>query len=42
MKHLKERAYTLQLLGYDKDEIMKMLKGDNKLYEFKKQLENLS
>jgi len=42
LKHLKERAYTLQLLGYDKDEIMKMLKGDNKLYEFKKQLENLS
>ena len=32
--HLKERAYTLQLLGYDKDEIMKMLKGDNKLYEY--------
>jgi len=42
LKHLKERAYTLQLLGYDKDEIMKILKGDNKLYEFKKQLENLS
>jgi putative nucleotidyltransferase with HDIG domain len=42
LKHLKERAYTLQLLGYDKDEIMKMLKGDNKLYEFKKQLENWS
>jgi len=42
LKHLKERAYTLQLLGYDKDEIMKTLKGDNKLYEFKKQLENLS
>ena len=40
--HLKERAYTLQLLGYDKDEIMKMLKGDNKLYEFKKLLENWS
>jgi len=42
LKHLKERAYTLQLLGYDKDEIMKMLKGDNKLYEFKKLLENWS
>ena len=40
--HLKERAYTLQLLGYDKDEIMKMLKGDNKLYEFRKLLENWS
>jgi hypothetical protein len=40
LKHLKERAYTLQLLGHDKDEIMKMLKGDNRLYEFKKQLEN--
>ncbi len=42
LKHLKERAYTLQLLGYDKDEIMKMLKGDNKLYEFRKLLENWS
>jgi len=42
LKHLKERAYTLQLLGNDKDEIMKTLKGDNKLYEFKKLLENLS
>ena len=40
--HLKERAYTLQLLGYDKDEIMRMLKGDNKLYEFRKLLENWS
>jgi len=38
--HLKERAYTLQLLGYKKDEIMKILKGDNKLYEFKKMLKN--
>jgi len=40
--HLKERAYTLQLLEYDKDEIMRMLKGDNKLYEFRKLLENWS
>jgi len=40
--HLKERAYTLQLLGYDKDKIMKMLKGDNKLYEYIKSLKNKS
>jgi putative nucleotidyltransferase with HDIG domain len=40
--HLKERAYTLQLLGYEKDKIMKMLKGDNKLYEYIKSLKNRS
>jgi len=40
--HLKERAYTLQLLGYNKDKIMKTLKGDNKLYEYIKCLKNRS
>ena len=41
LRHLKKRAYELQLLGYTPEQIYRTLKGDMKLYEYLKNKQKL-